>query len=151
MTEWLNVNEEDVDVEEIMCHIKAYIAQQRRSHTLEDGSGVRLHFSGRLSPEIYDALSEAFYERERVMVSIERPSSSIPLLGQLVSTIKYKFHQLVIYYINKSAFGQISFNTQALKSFGALIQELDRNREEIDGLQEEVAMLKRQVRLLESK
>lgn len=87
------------------------------------------------------ALSAARAAADSTVVGLDFDPSPVPLLGPLIDRLRQAVHQLVVFYVNKSAKKQIVVNTHLISALDALAQELAEREEQ----QREIADLRREL------
>lgn len=155
MSDWSQIDVGDgteVDVEDIMRRIRAYIARRKLMGGDEE-SGTAPRFRGGFSPILYDHLFTAIGEKEGAYATLNVTQSPIPLFGRLLDTVRRKVHELVVFYVNQSAARQVAFNDHLVRAFGALVEELEKGvvgRDEMGALRERVASAESRLEALEN-
>jgi len=148
MDDWLPIDENaEINVEDIMHKIRAYIAERRLQGEPVDGLVTPSRFKGRFNSTLYDELFAAIREKDGVAVSLHVTPSSIPVVGGLVETLRRKAHELVVYYLNQGAMRQVTFNNHTVRAFSALVEELENDLP----TQAEVAELKQEIESLKTR
>lgn len=120
----VDLNEESVDIEQIMRQIREQILSGKSS--LQRGGKPIVPAGGdRFSPEFYEQLYYAGLAYDQVGVKMHVTKLPIPVIGSLLSWLRGKVHQLVLYYVNQVAAQQIKVNTHLLQALSLLSQELE--------------------------
>lgn len=126
MNDWSELDETtDIDVEEIMEKIRAYIAENRLQQDLHDVQLTEFNLKGILSPGIYEHISSALRSNSRLAVTPDARRSGLPIVGPIVDALRRSLHGLVVFYVNKGAARQVAVNTSILKALGALVSEVE--------------------------
>jgi len=129
MSDWLELNEEaEVNVEDIMSRIRSYISERRTQQDLESSLANGISFQGNLSSEIYESLAKATRANKNAGLSLDVRSSSWPIVGPVVDSLRRSIHQLVLFYVNKSIANQVSINADVLKALGWLVADVERQQ-----------------------
>lgn len=146
MADWLNIDDEDeIDVEEIMRQIRAHIAQEQGQEAPATPG------TGDLRSPLASArgsLDAARHLQRDAIVSLSFRRSTLPLIGPLVDRLRRAIHQLVVFYVNKSAVQQVSAATQIIEAVSVLIHEIEGERasaEILENLRCEVQELRDQL------
>jgi hypothetical protein len=120
---------EPVDVEAIMREIRAEILAKKG--TLTPGGEPIVPTAGhRLPPEFYDHLYQAALAYREVGVKMHVTPVNAPLLGPVVTWLRGKLHELVLFYVNQVAAQQVRVNTHLLHAVSLLSQELEKTADE---------------------
>ena len=129
MSDWLELNEEaEVNVEDIMSRIRSYISERRTQQDLESSLANGISFQGNLSSEIYESLAKATRANKNAGLSLDVRSSSWPIVGPVVDSLRRSIHQLVLFYVNKSIANQVSINADVLKALGWLVADVEKQQ-----------------------
>jgi len=129
MSDWLELDEEaEVNVEDIMNRIRSYISERRTQQDLESSLAGDISFQGSLSDEIYESLAKATRANKNAGLSLDVRSSSWPIVGPVVDSLRRSIHQLVLFYVNKSIANQVSINADVLKALGWLVADVERQQ-----------------------
>ena len=119
----------EVDIEEIMREIRQQILAKKEAV----GSAKRtpIPISGeRLPPAFYDHLYQAGLIYDEVDVKLYVTKTNVPLVGPLLDKLRYKVHELVLFYVNRMAAEQMQFNEQILHAVSLLAQEMESEGEQ---------------------
>jgi Sec7-like guanine-nucleotide exchange factor len=145
-TDWLQIDEDaEVDVVDIMRQIKTYLAQNRQHQLMTNQYGLELDFAGYLSQDVYDAFSETLDDGAAdTAVKVAVTKSSIPVLGPIMDALRAKFHELVVFYVNRGITRPIALSTHLLRVVGLLLEELDRTKGEVADLRAQLEALQKQ-------
>lgn len=142
MNDWFEIDEQsEVDVEQIMDHIRAYIAEKRIEEDLDAALGADFHFQGNLSGDIYDAFAAAVRATRGSGLALDMRSSRIPVIGPVVNAARRMLHQVVVFYVNKSMAVNISTNSAVIKALAALVTEVERQKMAVAELETDCAEL----------
>lgn len=112
-----------VNIEEIMQEIRQQILAKQSA--LTEGNTPVPTGGERFSPEFYERLYHAALSYDQIQVKIHVTPSSIPIIGPLVQRVRHKIHELVLFYVNKSALQQTIVNEHLLQAVNLLSQELE--------------------------
>ena len=120
----------EVDIEAVMREVRAEILAKKSARIqqspLAAGVGGR-----RFPPAFYDHLYQAglTFDVSEVKLHVtggSLPSAlSLPLIGPFVKKFRQKFHELVLFYVNKLAAEQAEVNEHLLSAVSILSQELE--------------------------
>lgn len=119
---------EPVNIEEIMQQIRQQILAKKDA-VRAVGAPVVTLTGERFSPEFYEHLYQANLIYDQIGVKLFVTKSQLPIIGPLVEKIRYKLHELVLFYVNKMAAEQIQFNTHILQAVNLLAQQLEKESE----------------------
>jgi hypothetical protein len=114
-----------VDVEAVMRQIRTYIVARRNPAGLEPSVALP-RFDGRLDAAIYEQLYHAALIHDQLNLSANAVPSRRPIVGWLMTLVRRKFHELVVYYVNQLAQKQITFNRHILGAVNGLVQEVEK-------------------------
>jgi hypothetical protein len=152
MTEWLQIDKDgEINVREIMRQITTHVMQQRLESDPKIG-GRFPHFRGFFDRTVYDELLEAARESDRVYAAPTVAKTPLPVIGRIVDALRRKIHELVTFYVNRSAAHQAAFNDHIMRASSALVEELDSKgvtQAEVQVLWEQVEVLKARLDALE--
>lgn len=118
-------NPEAVDIEQIMQQIRQQILAKKDA-VRASGAPVVSVSGERFSAEFYDHLYQANLIYDQIGVKLFVSKSTLPLVGPIIDKVRYKLHELVLFYVNKMAAEQIQFNTHMLQTVNLLAQELEK-------------------------
>jgi hypothetical protein len=118
-----------IDVEAIMREIRAEILAKKG--TLTPGGEPIVPTGGRRLPaEFYDHLYQAALAYNEVGVKMHVTPVNVPLLGPVITWLRGKLHELVLFYVNQVAAQQVRVNTHLLHAVSLLSQELEKTADE---------------------
>ena len=120
---------DEINIEEIMREIRQKILAKKEAV----GSGKRtpIPVSGeRLPPAFYDHLYQAGLVYDEIDVQLYVTKTNIPLIGPVLDKLRYKVHELVLFYVNRLAAEQMHFNEQILHAVSLLAQEIEAEDEQ---------------------
>ena len=121
--------EAEINVEEIMQQIRQQIIAKRAAVGPAAG-GREIAVTGkRFAPEFYEHLYQARLALDEVHVPVFVSKSGVPLIGGLLVWLRTKLHELISYYVNKSAERQVSASEHLLRALSLLGQELEETEE----------------------
>ena len=122
-------HEAEVNVEAIMQQIRQQIIAKRAAVAPATGGpagGGEIVVTGkRFPPEFYEHLYQARLALDEVQVPVFVSKSGVPIIGGLLVWLRMKLHELVSYYVNKSAERQVSASEHLLRALSLLGQELE--------------------------
>ena len=117
-------NTPEVDIEAIMREVRAEILAKKsariQNSPLAAGVGGR-----RFPPAFYDHLYQAGLTFDVSTVELHVTRVSIPIIGPLVERLRQKFHELVLFYVNRLAAEQADVNESLLNALSIMSQELE--------------------------
>lgn len=118
-------NKPEVDIEAVMREVRAEILAKKsariQNSPLLAGVGGR-----RFPPAFYDHLYQAGLTFDVSIVELHVTKIPIPIIGPLVEKLRQKFHELVLFYVNRLAAEQAEVNENLLSALSILSQELER-------------------------
>ena len=114
-----------VNVEEIMQQIRQQIIAKRAAVGVAAGGSDIAVTGKRFPPEFYEHLYQARLALDEVHVPVFVSKSGVPIIGGLLVWLRTKLHELVSYYVNKSAERQVSASEHLLRALSLLGQELE--------------------------
>ena len=118
-----------VNVEEIMQQIRQQIIAKRAAVGVAAGGSDIAVTGKRFAPEFYEHLYQARLALDEVHVPVFVSKSGVPLIGGLLVWLRTKLHELISYYVNKSAERQVSASEHLLRALSLLGQELEETEE----------------------
>ena len=142
----------EVLLERIQRHLDAKKGQSTPAPAAPARSG------GSFSDEVYDRLEEADAVMGAISVQPFLSPAHIPIIGDLWQRVRLAAHQLVVFYVNRLAGAQGTFNREITGALTALVHDLDRGgranpdadlaalRAEVNALRAEVDALKSNTR-----
>ncbi len=114
----------EVDIEAVMREVRAEVLAKKSARVqnspLAAGVGGR-----RFPPAFYDHLYQAGLTFDVSTVELHVTKIPIPVVGPLIEKLRQKFHQLVLFYVNKLAADQAEVNENLLNALSILSQELE--------------------------
>jgi hypothetical protein len=117
-------NTPEVDIEAIMREVRAEILAKKsariQNSPLAAGVGGR-----RFPPAFYDHLYQAGLTFDVSTVELHVTKIPIPIIGPLVERLRQKFHELVLFYVNRLAAEQADVNESLLNALSIMSQELE--------------------------
>ena len=124
MEEKKDKNKPEVDIETIMRDVRAEVLAKKsariQNSPMASGVGGR-----RFPPEFYDHLYQAGLTFDVSTVELHVTRIPIPIIGSIVEKLRQKFHELVLFYVNKLAADQAEVNENLLSAMSILSQELE--------------------------
>lgn len=128
----LNIRDEAIDIDDIARRIEKNIAQRReRSGALSQNfdaisQGLPDLPRGQVvSAATYYNLLRLQLTQDLIIASPDDLPVSIPIFGRLWRKIRQQFHQLVLYYVNRSAARQAVFNYHVHITLRGLIDDVE--------------------------
>ncbi len=110
----------EVNIEKIMQDIRRQILSKKRIGKADLPLGGK-----RFSPAFYEQLYQAGLMQSETGVTMLVTKSTMPLLGSLIDTLRGKFHQLVLFYMDQVVSQQAEVNDHLLQAITLLSQELE--------------------------
>lgn len=114
----------DVDIEAVMREVRAEVLAKKsariQNSPLAAGVGGR-----RFPPAFYDHLYQAGLTFDVSTVELHVTKVPIPIIGPIIEKLRQKFHELVLFYVNKLAAEQAEVNENLLSAMSILSQELE--------------------------
>lgn len=120
----------EVNIEEIMQQIRSQILAQKTAVSGQDTPIVNIE-GKRFPPEFYEHLYQAGLTYDQVGVQMNLTPIDVPIIGSFLQKVRYKIHELVIFYVNQVAANQIRVNTHLLRALSLLSEELE-NSDQIE-------------------
>ncbi|MCB9422041.1 MAG: hypothetical protein H6667_19730 [Ardenticatenaceae bacterium] len=115
---------EIINIEDIMQEIRQQILAKQTTLAKQGG---QFPVSGeRFSPEFYEHLFQAALAYDQTQVKIHVTPHKTPIIGPIIQWVRYKLHELVLFYVNKSAVQQMLVNEHLLQAISIMSQELER-------------------------
>ena len=115
-----------MNVEEIMQSIREHVLRQQTAVS-PDQPTIRRKIQGKALPtEFYEHLHQATLGYDQINVQLDITSTNVPVIGVLLQRIRYKLHELVLFYVNQTAVKQINVNHHLLEAATILAQEVER-------------------------
>jgi hypothetical protein len=115
----------EIDIEAIMREVRGEVLAKKsariKNTPLSAGVGGR-----RFPPDYYDHLYQAGLIFDVSTVELHVTKVPIPIIGPLIEKLRQKFHELVLFYVNKSAAEQAEVNKNLLSALSILSQELEK-------------------------
>lgn len=107
---------EPVDIEHVMQEVRREILDRKLP------GQVRLPAAADSNqrPEYYEELFRAALAQSRLEVDLLVTPTRVPLIGPLVDALRRKFHELVVFYINRSSMNQAKVNHHVLAALSIL-------------------------------
>lgn len=121
--------EEPVNIEHVMQEVRREILERKLP------GQVRLPEAAASSqrPEYYEELFRAALAQSRNEVDLLVTPTRVPLIGPVVDLARRKFHELVVFYINRSAMNQAKVNNHILAALSILGQAEPAKPQVLDG------------------
>lgn len=109
---------EPVNIEHVMQDVRREILERKLP------GQVRLPSAAASSqrPEYYEELFRAALAQSRVEIDLLVTPTRVPIIGPIVDFMRGKFHELVVFYINRSAMNQAKVNNHILAALSILGQ-----------------------------
>ena len=114
----------DIDIETIMRDVRAEVLAKKSARI--QNSPLAAGVGGRRFPaEFYDHLYQAGMIFDVSTVELEVTRIPIPIIGPIIERLRQKFHELVLFYVNRLAAEQAEVNENLLSAISILSQELE--------------------------
>ena len=88
-----------------------------------------------LSRDVYDAVRHVQLACDKVNVEMILTETRLPVVGSLIHRVRRLLHELVLFYVQRLAARQTSFNQQTASALTAIVREMEaearRNRAHI--------------------
>ncbi len=114
----------EVNIEEIMQQIRSQILVRKTAVSGQDVPVINIE-GKRFPPEFYEHLYQAAMIHNQIGIEIHVTEVNLPIIGSMLEKIRMKLHELVAFYVNKSAAQQIQFNTHILQALNLIAQEME--------------------------
>jgi hypothetical protein len=128
MSERGEMDEEIVNVEEIMQRIREQIVA-RKTAASPDGEPIVKLLGKHLPPEFYEHLYHAGLLYNQIDVQVHLTPTTTPLVGPLLHRLRQMIHEVVVFYVNKSARQQMEMNKHLLRALSILGEEIEKLEE----------------------
>jgi hypothetical protein len=108
--------DQPVDIEHVMQEVRREILDRKLP------GQVRLPAAADSNqrPEYYEELFRAALAQSRLEVDLLVTPTRVPLIGPIVDALRRKFHELVVFYINRSSMNQAKVNHHVLAALSIL-------------------------------
>ncbi len=142
----------EVLLERIQRHLDAKAGQ---AGLATRGASVRPNTPKSFSPQVYERLEEAEAIQDSISVQPFLTPSHIPVIGRLWQKMRWSAHQLVVFYVNRLAGAQGTFNREIVGCLSILVDDLDRghraeSKPEIASLRAEMQTLRAELAALKA-
>jgi len=142
----------DEPVEVLLERIQRHLDARKRQAAAMPAAAPR---SGGFSDVVYERLEEADAVMDAISVQPFLSPPYIPIIGGLWQRLRLAAHQLVVFYVNRLASAQATFNREIVGALTALVRDLDRGGRanpdaEIAALRAEVCALRAEVDALKA-
>jgi len=146
MSEFIEIDKDgEIDVEAIMQQIKAYVIARKMAAD-DNLAESPSRFTGRLDPDLYEALYQVTMTYDQIRVPELITETSIPVLGRLWLAVRRQFHSLALFYVNQIAARQIVFNRHLVALVSETVKELEElpTAAQVAELRQEIGQLRRE-------
>lgn len=106
-----------VNVEHVMQEVRREILERKLP-----GQVFHPEIPRSQRPEFYEELFRASLAQSRTEVDLLVTPTRVPLIGPVVDFVRRKFHELVVFYINRSAMNQAKVNNHILAALNIVGQ-----------------------------
>ncbi len=110
--------EKPVNIEHVMREVRREILERKLPGQVRLPEAA----AGSQPPEYYEELFRAALAQSRNEVDLLVTPTRVPLVGPIVDFVRRKFHELVVFYINRSAMNQAKVNHHILAALSILGQ-----------------------------
>jgi len=110
--------EAPVNIEHVMREVRREILERKLPGQVRLPEAA----AGNRPPEYYEELFRAALAQSRNEVDLLVTPTRVPLVGPVVDFVRRKFHELVVFYINRSAMNQAKVNHHILAALSILGQ-----------------------------
>lgn len=110
--------EEPVNIEHVMREVRREILERKLPGQVRLPEAA----AGKQRPEYYEELFRAALAQSRNEVDLLVTPTRVPLIGPVVDFVRRRFHELVVFYINRSAMNQAKVNHHILAALSILGQ-----------------------------
>lgn len=117
------------DVQLILQEVAQQIAAKKDIIAAKNKVSTKTAVAKRLSPEFYEQLEAAEQLHNQIGIKLQIVPSTTPLIGPLLDRIRYKLHELVLFYVNQLATEQIGFNGYMLQAIRLLAEEIEKDQD----------------------
>ena len=151
---WLRIHDEAISSEALVAEVQRRVDQRRdelgTTRVLLPKFGHMSAYpeppveSGVYNPDLYHYLKQANRKSTPQLepLLVPSPSTRVPILGSLWGMVRAQFHQLVLFYVNRSVSDQSQLNINVVSVLNELTRVSQVQQEEIDMLRAEVQRLK---------
>ncbi|MCA9866228.1 MAG: hypothetical protein KC410_07055 [Anaerolineales bacterium] len=153
---WLRIHDEKISSEALVAEVQQRVEQRRTelgvTRVLFPRFGHMSSYpeppveSGVYNPDLYHYLKQANRKPTPQLepLLVPSPSTRVPILGRLWGMVRAQFHQLVLFYVNRSVSDQSQLNINVVSVLNELTRVSQVQQEEIDALRAEVQRLKQE-------
>ena len=121
------MTEEVADIERIMQSIREHVLAEK-SAVLSGEPMAKL--PGKVLPsEFYEHLYQASMGYDQIHVQLDIGPANVPVIGEILQTVRRKLHELVLFYVNQTAVKQINVNHHLLRAVTILAEEIEKMAE----------------------
>jgi hypothetical protein len=124
----LKINDDrPVDVDVVLKQIREYILT-RNLETAASENDPTPHLAGPLDMTLYKHLDHANVLHNQLAIAPRVVPVTTPIIGQLLTSIRSKFHELMLFYVNQLAQKQNTFNAHVVGVLNGLVREVEELR-----------------------
>ena len=149
----LEIHDPEIDTAQIMEQIRERIRRRRQElgypRETFPAFGAAAYpgepESGDFDHDLYYHLRRAndlYYQIGVESALAPSPTTSVPILGRLWGMIRREAHNLVLFYLGKSAQQQVAVNRHLVGTLNRMAVQLQQQKMELQGLREEIAQLR---------
>lgn len=151
---WLEIHDPEISSADLVAEIEERVQKRR-----EELGQVHLVFPtfGTVSPypeppkdrpynpNLYHHLRQAneMSPPETAPILADSPATQIPLLGWVWKLVRGQFHELILFYVNRYIGYQTKLDNHLISSLNEMTRVIEVQREEIDGLRQEIEKLEK--------
>jgi hypothetical protein len=132
-------------IDDLFEQVKTHIAL----HRADTAAPEAIKRGGRFSETVYDRIEEAGVLADATFVQPVITPVHVPVVGELWQRVRRAAHNLTIFYVNRHAGAQTSFNREVVSGLREVVQELDEDGGTASAL--EIAALRSEIRLLQQR
>jgi hypothetical protein len=141
----------EVNEQDVIARIQKQLSQRQATAEAQGldcerlVQGAEMRFSAGLYYDLFLARNRA----DDIEVPLSLVQSRVPLLGGLLTRIRFELHRLALHYVNTLAERQVVFNLASANTLSQLIGELEEREDLLVRLETEAASLRQRIDLLE--
>ena len=150
----VEIHDPEIDTAQIMEQIRERIRQRREQLGYPRQSFPKFGAAAYPGePEGGDFDTDLYYHLRRAndlyyQIGVESslapsPTTSLPVIGRLWGLMRREAHNLVLYYLGKSAQQQVAVNRHLVSTLNRMVVQLERQQADLRALQDEVERLRR--------
>ena len=152
----IEIQDPQIDVEQIMEHIREKMAQRRRDlgyDQMNFPSFGGVVFPGRPDDLPYDAnlyhhlqlANKLYTEVATEPVLVASPATRIPILGRIWELVRFQAHSLILFYVNRAVDQQVNLQRHLISAVNLLTVESQKQQRDIIRLEGLLIRLRNQL------